>query len=116
LRFEITKMIHGEEEALKAQDAAQALFGGGASSQNVPTYEVTADMLAEDSRVTSLLAMCGLCASRSEARKMVQGGGIFVADEKVTDIEARISEEQIGSDGLMMRKGKKNYCKLVLKV
>ena len=115
LAFEITKMIHGEEEAQKAADAAQALFSGGAASQNVPSFEVTADMLAEDNRVTTLLASCGLCKSRGEARKMVESGAVAVNDEKVTDVDARIEADVIGADGLMLRKGKKGYCRLVLK-
>ena len=115
LAFEITKMIHGEEEAQKAADAAQALFAGGAASQNVPSFEVTADMLAEDNRVTTLLASCGLCKSRGEARKMVESGAVAVNDEKVTDVDARIEAAAIGADGLMLRKGKKGYCRLVLK-
>ena len=115
LAFEITKLVHGEEEAMKAQNAAQALFAGGGSSENVPTYEVNAAMLAEDSRLTSLLAMCGLCASRGEARKMVQAGAVLVGENKVTDIDACIDASQIGTDGLLLRKGKKNYCRLILK-
>ena len=115
LAFEITKMIHGEEEAKKAADAAAALFAGGAASQNVPSFDVTADMLAEDNRVTSLLAACGLCKSRGEARKMIEGGGVAVNEEKVTDVEARITADQIGADGLLLRKGKKGYCRLILK-
>ncbi|MBR3874474.1 MAG: tyrosine--tRNA ligase [Clostridia bacterium] len=115
LAFEITKMIHGEEEAQKAADAAQALFAGGAASQNVPSFEVTADMLAENNRVTTLLASCGLCKSRGEARKMVESGAVAVNDEKVTDVDARIEAAAIGADGLMLRKGKKGYCRLVLK-
>lgn len=115
LAFEVTKMIHGEEEAQKAQDAAQALFAGAGSSENVPSFDVTPAMLEEDNRVTSLLALCGLCASRGEARKMVQAGAVMAADNKVTDIEARIEAAQIGSDGLLLRKGKKNYCRLILK-
>ena len=115
LAFEITKMIHGEVEAQKAADAAQALFAGGAASQNVPSFEVTADMLAEDNRVTTLLASCGLCKSRGEARKMVESGAVAVNDEKVTDVDARIEADAIGADGLMLRKGKKGYCRLVLK-
>ncbi len=115
LAFEITKMIHGEAEARKAADAAQALFAGGASSQDVPTYEVNAAMLEEDNRLTTLLASCGLCTSRGDARKMVQQGAVLVADSKVTDVEARIEARQIGSDGLLLRKGKKNYCRLILK-
>ena len=114
LAFEITKTIHGEEEAQKAQDAAQALFGGNGGLDNVPTFAVTPAMLAEDSRLTTLLALCGLCASRGEARKMVQSGAVTVGEEKATDIEQRIEETQIGSEGLLLRKGKKNYCRLVL--
>ncbi len=115
LAYEITKLIHGEEEAQKAQDAAQALFGGGADSEHVPSFEVTQAQLQEDNRLTSLLALCGLCASRGEARKMVQTGAVLVGEEKVTDIEYRIPAEAISTDGLLLRKGKKNYCRLVLK-
>ncbi len=115
LAFEITKLIHGEEEAEKAADAAQALFAGGAESDHVPTFEVTKAMLAEDNHLTSLLAMCGLCASRGEARKMVQAGAVLVGTEKIADIQYRIPAEAISTDGLLLRKGKKNYCRLVLK-
>ena len=115
LAFEITKMIHGEEEARKAADAAQALFAGGAASQNVPTFEISAAELEEDNRVTTLLASCGLCKSRGEARKMVEGGAVAANDEKVTDVDARITADMIGADGLMLRKGKKGYCRLILK-
>ena len=115
LAFEITKLIHGEAEALKAQDAAQALFGGSGDMGNVPTYEVTAQSLAADNHLTSLLAECGLCASRSEARKMVQAGAVMVGEDKATDIETRVEAVQIGPDGLLLRKGKKNYCRLILK-
>lgn len=115
LAFEVTKMIHGEAEAQKAADAALALFAGGAASQDVPTWEVNAAMLAEDNRLTTLLASCGLCTSRGDARKMVQQGAVLVADQKVTDVEYRIDASQIGPDGLMLRKGKKNYCRLILK-
>jgi len=115
LAFEITKMIHGEEEARKAADAAQALFAGGAASQNVPTFEISAAELEEDNRVTTLLASCGLCKSRGEARKMVEGGAVAANDEKVTDVDARITADMIGADGLLLRKGKKGYCRLMLK-
>ncbi|MEG0491796.1 MAG: tyrosine--tRNA ligase [Clostridia bacterium] len=115
LAFEVTKLIHGEDEALKAQDAAQSLFAGSGTAENVPSYELTSAMLAEDNRVTSLLATCGLCASRGEARKMVQAGAVLVGEDKVTDSEARISPEQFGTEGLLLRKGKKNYCRLILK-
>ncbi len=115
LAFEITKLIPGEGEAQKAQDAAQALFSGGADSEHVPSFEATQAQLQEDNRLTTLLALCGLCASRGEARKMVQSGAVLVGEEKVTDIEYRIPAEAIAADGLLLRKGKKNYCRLVLK-
>jgi tyrosyl-tRNA synthetase len=114
LAFEVTKLIHGEAEALKAQDAAQALFGGTGDMENVPTYAVTAETLAEDNRLTTLLALCGLCASRGEARKMVQSGAVMVGEEKATDIDQRVEAAQIGEGGLLLRKGKKSYCRLVL--
>ncbi len=115
LAFEITKMIHGEEEATKAAEAAAALFAGGGASQNVPSYEVTTAELAEDNRITTLLATCGLCKSRGEARKMVESGAVAVNEEKVTDINFAITAELIGSEGLLLRKGKKGYCRLMLK-
>ncbi len=115
LAFEITKMIHGEEEAKKAADAAMALFAGGGASQNVPSFEIAAADLEEDGRVTTLLASCGLCKSRGEARKMVESGAVAVNEEKVTDVDARITADMIGADGLMLRKGKKGYCRLILK-
>ena len=115
LAFEITKMIHGEEEATKAAEAAAALFAGGGASQNVPTFEVTAADLAEDNRITPLLASCGLCKSRGEARKMVESGAVAANEEKVTDINMAITAELIGAEGLLLRKGKKGYCRLMLK-
>lgn len=115
LAFEVTKQIHGEEEARKAADAALALFAGGGDMNNVPTFQVTVAMLQEDNRLTSLLALCGLCASRGEARKMVQAGAVLVGEDKATDLEARIQADQIGPEGLLLRKGKKNYCRLILK-
>ncbi|MBQ8536361.1 MAG: tyrosine--tRNA ligase [Clostridia bacterium] len=115
LAFEITKMIHGEEEAKKAAEAAQALFAGGAASQNVPSFEIAAAELAEDGRITTLLASCGLCKSRGEARKMVESGAVAVNDEKVTDINFTLTAQMIGAEGLLLRKGKKGYCRLLVK-
>ena len=115
LAYEVTKMIHGEEEAQKAADAALALFAGGANSKDVPSFEVTRQMLEEDARLTTLLALCGLCRSRSDARNQVTAGAVLVADEKVTDVNTLISADQFTDEGLMLRKGKKNYCRLLLK-
>ncbi len=115
LAYEVTKLVHGEEEAQKAADAAQALFAGGANGQNVPSFEVTRAMLEEDARVTTMLALAGMCRSKSDARKQVEAGAVLVADEKVTDVNAVITPEQFGEDGLMLRKGKKTFCRLILK-
>ena len=114
LAYECTKLVHGEEEAQKAQMAAAALFGGGAAA-DVPTYEWTKAQMAEDSRLTTLLNLCGLCVSRGDARKQVQQGAVVVSEQKVTDIDFALTEDMIPTDGLLLRKGKKNYCRVVLK-
>jgi len=114
LAFEMTKLIHGEEEAKRAMDAAETLFGGKGSMENVPTFYVTVAKLQEDGRVTTWLSECGLCKSRGEARKMVEAGAVSVDDVKITDIDAVLTPVQFGKDGLMLKKGKKGYCRLVL--
>ena len=115
LAFECTKIVHGEEEAQKAQEASAALFSGGSAMDEVPTYAISRDELEADSRLTTLLNASGLCTSKSEARKMVMQGAVLIGDEKVTDIDAVISYDQIGSDGLLLRRGKKNYFRLIIK-
>ncbi len=115
LAYEVTKLVHGEEEAKKAADAALSLFAGGGSGEGVPTFELTAEQLQMDGRVTTILADCGLCKSRSEARQQVQAGAVLLGEEKVTDVNAVINASMFGADGLMLRKGKKGYMRLVLK-
>ena len=115
LAYEVTKLVHGEEEAQKAADAAASLFGGGMNSANVPSFELTAADLSEDARVTTMLVKSGLCKSQSEARQQIKAGAVSVADEKVTDMNAVISAEQFGEDGLMLQKGKKGFRRLILK-
>ena len=114
LAFEMTAMIHGKEEAQKAADASQALFAGQGSMENVPTFLVSLAKLREDARVTTWLAECGLCKSRGDARKMVESGAVTVNEEKIADIDAVLVPAQFGGEGLMLRKGKKSYCRLVL--
>ena len=115
LAFEVTKLVHGEEEAQKAADAAAALFAGGANGAHIPSLEVTADELSADGRVISLLTKAGLTKSNSEARKQVEAGAVYVGDDKVTDVNAAVTSDMIGTEGLMLRKGKKGFCRLVLK-
>ena len=114
LAFEVTRLVHGEEEARKAADAAAALFAGGMNGADVPSFAVTADILAEDARVTTLLVKSGLCKSQSEARNQLKAGAVFLGDEKITDFAAAVTAGMIGPDGLMLKKGKKGFRRLVL--
>ncbi len=115
LAYEVTKNVHGEEEARKAQQAAEALFGGGALAGSVPTTEVSAEELAKDARLLSWVAKVGLCKSNGEARKTIQAGGLYVGDEKVTDIDYLLTPEKLAGEGLLVRKGKKSYHRFVMK-
>lgn len=116
LAYECTKLVHNEEEAEKAQLAAAALFDNqGGSLEDMPTFVVTGNMLDEDNRLTTLLHLCGLCTSRSDARKMIQQNAILVNDEKISDIDYRITAEMLHqTDGILLRRGKKNYCRLIM--
>ena len=115
LAFEVTKNVHGEAEAVKAQQAAEALFGGGALAGSVPTTELSAEELEADGRLLALVAKVGLCKSNGEARKTIQAGGLYIGDEKVTDIDFRVTPEMLEGDGLLVRKGKKSYHRFVKK-
>ena len=113
LAYEVTKLVHGEEEANKAQQAAEALFGGGAAAGSVPTTHITEAQLDEDARVTTWAVNCGLCKSRGEARKTVEGGGLYIGDEKVSDVNKTLIWAELQGEGVLLRKGKKSYHKLV---
>ncbi|MDO5377155.1 MAG: tyrosine--tRNA ligase [Clostridia bacterium] len=114
LAYEVTKLVHGEEEAVKAQEAAASLFGGAALGGSIPTTVITREDLARDARVTTMLALTKLAASNSAARRLVEGGGVSVGDTKITDVNATLTEEMFGADGLMLRSGKKKFHRLVL--
>jgi len=113
LAFEVTKLIHGGDEAQKARDAAEALFGGGGDIENIPTTHITLDQFNEDSRLVALCALTGLTKSKGEARKAIEGGGLYVGDDKVTDADARATLEQLQA-GLILRRGKKSYHRVLL--
>ena len=116
LAFELTKLVHGEEEAAKAQEAARALFGGGGDSANMPCTKLCReDFTAEgEIDILTLLVKCGLAASKGEARRLVQQGGVTVCGQKVADIEARFSCKDCCGEGAVIKKGKKVYHKAVL--
>ena len=116
LAFELTKLVHGEEEAAKAREASHALFAGGGDSAHMPTVELSASDFAEgDMDVLALLVKTGLAPSRSDARRAVEQGGVSVADEKVTDIKTMYNADSFGADGLVVKRGKKKFVKVVVK-
>ena len=115
LAFELTKLVHGEEEAQKAQNAAKALFVGGGDDANIPTTEITEDQLTEGKiGLLSLMVACKLATSNGDARKNVAGGGVSVNDEKITDVKFEITREML-KEGVKLRKGKKVFHKAILK-
>ena len=107
--------MHGEEEAIKAQEAAAALFGGAGMGGSIPTTELTSEDLAADARVTTLLVTSKIAASGSAARRLIEGGGVSVNDEKITDVKAVVTAEMFGEDGLMLKSGKKKFHRFILK-
>ncbi len=115
LAFELTKLVHGEEEAKKAQASAKALFSQGAASE-MPTAEITAEDLEDGCiDILTLLMKSGLVPSKSEARRAVQQGGVAVDGEKITNIQEVFTEDAFAGEGLVLKKGKKNFRKVVIK-
>jgi tyrosyl-tRNA synthetase len=110
LAYELTKLVHGEEEAARAQETARGLFSGAGSIENMPATELTADKF-ENGKIgaMTLLVACGLCASNGEARRLIQQGGVTVNDQKVTDIAATFDQDDFTGDGVVIKKGKKVF-------
>ena len=114
LAFELTKLVHGEEEATKAKEASHALFAGGANNANMPTVTVTAEDFPDgELDIISVLVKAGLCDSRGDGRRNIQQGGVSVADEKVTDISTKYTLDDFKGEGLIIRRGKKKFAKVV---
>ncbi len=114
LAFELTKLVHGEEEAAKAKEASHALFAGGANNTNMPTVTVTAEDFPDgELDIISVLVRAGLCDSRGDGRRNIQQGGVSVADEKVTDISTKYTLNDFKGEGLIIRRGKKKFAKVV---
>ena len=115
LAYELTGLVHGEEEAKKAQESARALFAGGAAAE-MPTAELTdADFVDGSIDLLSVVQKSGLCASRSEARRNVEQGGVAVDGEIVKDIKAMFTKEQFAGEGIVVKRGKKNFRRVVVK-
>ena len=110
LAYELTKLVHGEAEADKAQEAARALFGGSGSSENMPATQLP-EARFTDGKIGAieLLVACGLCASNGEARRLIQQGGVAVNDQKVASIDVTFDQAQFAGDGVVIKKGKKVF-------
>ena len=114
LAFELTALVHGKDEADKAQATSRSLFSGAGDDENMPTTTLAADMLKDGGiGILDLMVACGLAASKGEARRLVQQGGVTLDGEKVTDIALTVSAEQLKA-GVKIRKGKKVFHKAIL--
>ena len=115
LAFELTKLVHGEEEASKAQEGARALFANGGNTENMPTCQLSEEDFAEGSiDILTILTKSGLAGSRSEARRNVEQGGVSVNGEVVKDIKAQFDKAAFEGDGAVVKRGKKNFKKVIL--
>lgn len=112
LAFEVTKLIHGLDEAEKAAQAAEALFGGAGALDNAPTVAITADLLG--TKIIDVLSTTGIIATKSEGRRLIQQGGLTIGDTKVTDLEFLLTADLFANNSLLIRKGKKNYHRMII--
>lgn len=115
LAFEVTKIVHGEEEAQKAKQAAEAFFGGKGSVEHMPSLEVDASELKNGVGILDLLTLTELTPSKSEARRAVQQGGVMINGNKITDVNLTINESLIEDGHIILQKGKKNFCRVLTK-
>ena len=115
LAYELTKLVHGEEEAVKAQESARALFSKGNAAE-MPTAELVEEDFTDGKiDILTMLVRSGLVPSKSEARRAVQQGGVAVEGEKVGDIAASYGKEEFAGEGIILKKGKKNFRRVILK-
>ena len=115
LAYELTQLVHGEEEAVKAQESARALFSTGAAAQ-MPTTELTEEDFTEGAiDMISVLCKSGLAASRSEGRRAIEQGGVVLEGEKVTDVKAAFGKDTFSGEGAIVKRGKKNFRRVILK-
>ena len=113
LAFELTKLVHGEEEATKAQNTARTVFAGGGKDANMPSTDLTKEELGEGIQILDLLVKCELISSKGEGRRLIQQGGVSVDDVKVTDVFATVSKDDV-ANGIIIKKGKKVFRKFTL--
>ena len=110
LAFELTKLVHGEEEAKKAQDAARALFSTGGDKSNMPSTALAAADLSDGAiGILDLMLKCGLVPSKKEARRLIEQGGVELDGVKVTDVNSAVTADQLSGEGVTVKKGKKVF-------
>ncbi|MDD2493641.1 MAG: tyrosine--tRNA ligase [Tissierellia bacterium] len=114
LAYEVTKLIHSEEDAIKAQEAARSLFSGGADSENIPTTELSKNELGDGYSVIDLMIKAGLIKTKSEGRRLIEQSGVSINEEIVNDVKAVVSESDFKDEKLMIKKGKKVYHRIKL--
>lgn len=112
LAYEVTKIVHGEEEAKKAQLAAEALFGGGGDLSNIPSSKIPSSLLG--SKILDVLVAAGIIPSKSEGKRLIQQGGLYVNDEKISDMDVVVDESFFKDGKMLVRKGKKTYNQIVI--
>lgn len=115
LGFEVTKLVHGEEEARKAQEAARAVFSAGGVSADMPTKEINGADFGDEINILDLLASVEFIPSKAEGKRLIKQGGLTVNDKKVTSFEDSVAKADFGDDGIIARRGKKAYLKIILK-
>jgi tyrosyl-tRNA synthetase len=113
LAYEVTQLVHGKEEATRAQQAAEALFGGAGALDNAPTVVISREMIG--GKLVDVLTASGIFASKGEGRRLIQGGGLYLSETKVSDPEMILAADLFESDSLLIRKGKKSYHRLIVK-
>ena len=113
LAYELTNLVHGEEEAKKAQEGARALFAGGADTAHMPTTELADEDFSED--LISMLVKAGMVPTRSEGRRAIEQGGVSIDGEKITDVKYAVAKDALTGDGVVLKKGKKKFNKVVVK-
>jgi tyrosyl-tRNA synthetase len=112
LAYEVTRLVHGEEEAARAQKAAEALFGGKGDADSIPSAEITKEEIRAGIKLLDLIVRAGLTPSKSEARRALQQGGIYVNEIKVSDMDMVVGEKDIADGGIMLQRGKKSFCRV----
>ncbi len=117
LAYELTNLVHGEEEAKKAQEGARALFAGGADTAHMPTTELADEDFSEEGTIDliSMLVKAGMVPTRSEGRRAIEQGGVSIDGEKITDVKYTVAKDALTGEGVVLKKGKKKFNKVLAK-